>query len=109
MPALNQQMFPVFLGLLLAAAVAWIYVSSRLYTELRQNHPGLYRKLGSPRLVMKKSLATNYRVIKFLFRPEQETPLDPALVQLCRGLRSLLYIYLFCLVGSLLLLLDRLA
>ena len=106
MPALNQQMFPVFLGLLLAAAVAWLFVSSRLYASLRQNHPDLYRKLGSPRLFMKKSLAVNYRVIRFLFKQNQEIPLDQALERLCRGLRSLLYIYLVSLGGCLLLLLD---
>jgi hypothetical protein len=104
---LNQQMFPVFLGLLLTAAVAWLIVSSRLYAELRQNHPGLYRELGSPRLIMKKSLAVNYRVIRFLFNQKQESPLDPALDRLCRGLRSLLYIYLVSLGGCLLLLFNR--
>lgn len=102
---LNQQMFPVFIGLLLAAAVAWLFVSSRLYDELRHNHPRLYRKLGSPRLFMKKSLAVNYRVIRFLFKNDQGTQLDPALERLCRGLRSLLCIYLVCLGGCLLLLL----
>jgi hypothetical protein len=45
----NQQMLQVFLGLLLAAAVAWIFLSNRLYAELRQNYPGLYETLGSPR------------------------------------------------------------
>ena len=63
---LNQQMLPVFLGLMLVAAIAWLFVSNRLYAELRQHYPNLYETLGSPKLFMKKSFAINLRVIRFL-------------------------------------------
>jgi len=105
--ALNQQMLPVFLGLLLAAAVAWIFLSKRLYAELRQNHPGLYETLGSPRFFMHNSITANFRVIRFLLRQEYEATGDPAVIRLGRGLRSLIYMYAVCLAGCLVLLFDK--
>ena len=36
---INQEMLPVFLFIMLTAAIAWIFLSNRLYTELRQNYP----------------------------------------------------------------------
>ena len=105
---LNQQMLPVFLGLLLAATIAWLFLSSRLYGELRQNSPRLYEALGNPGLFMKKSLAVNFRVMRFIFKRDYDSAVDPAVIRICHGLRSLLYIYMICLVGCLLLLIDRL-
>jgi hypothetical protein len=103
---LNQQMLPVFLGLLFAAAVAWLFLSSRLYAELRQNYPGLYKKLGSPQFFMKKSITVNFKVIRFLLKQDHKTAVDSTVIRLCRGLRSLFYIYIICLTGSLILLFD---
>jgi hypothetical protein len=105
---LNQQMLPVFLGLLLAAAGAWLFLSNRLYAELRQNYPGLYESLGSPKRIMKKSFRANFKVISFLFKQGYEATDDPKVIRLCQGLRSLFYIYMICLAGCLVLLLDRL-
>lgn len=105
---LNQQMLPVFLGLMLAAAIAWLFVSNRLYAELRQHYPSLYESLGSPKLFMKKRFAINLRVIRFLFKQDYEAPVDQAVMRLCQGLRSLFYIYIVCLAGCLVLLVDKL-
>ena len=105
----NQQMLPVFLGLLLAATVAWLFLSNRLYVELRQNYPGLYELLGRPGLFMKKSLAANFKVIRFIFKREYEAVVDPAVIRLCHGLRSLFCIYIICLAGCLLLLFAKFA
>jgi hypothetical protein len=104
---LNQQMLPVFLGLLFAAAFAWLFLSSRLYAELRQNYPGLYKKLGNPQFFMKKSLRVNFKVIRFLLKQDYETVEDSTVIRLCQGLRSLFYIYIICLTGSLILLFDK--
>lgn len=106
---LNQQMLPVFLGLMLAAAIAWLFVSNRLYTELRQHYPNLYETLGSPKLFMKKSFAINLRVIRFLFKQDYNNSVDPAVIQMCQGLRALFYIYIVSLAGCLFLLLDKLS
>lgn len=103
----NQEMFPVFLGLLIAAAIAWLFLSRRLYAELRQNYPGIYKTLGSPKLFMKKSFTTNFKVIRFIFRQDDETPVEPAILRLCQGLRALFYIYIICLAGSLIILFDK--
>ena len=105
---LNQQMLPVFFGLLLAAAAAWLFLSNRFYKVLRYNYPGLYERLGCPKLFMKKSLAVNFRVLKFIFRCDHETAVDPAVIRLCHGLRSLFCIYVICLAGCLLLLFGKL-
>lgn len=104
---LNQQMLPVFLVLMLAAAIAWFFLSNRLYTELRLNYPRLYETLGSPKFFMKKSLTTNSRVIKFIFKHNLEATVEPGVIRLCQGLRSLFYIYIICLTGCLVLLLDK--
>lgn len=104
---LNQQMLPVFLLLLLAVAVAWLYLSNRLYAELRQNFPKLYDALGSPRLFMTKSFTANFNVIRFLIRGDYKATDDIAVIGLCQGLRVLLYIYIFCLTGCLLLLINK--
>jgi hypothetical protein len=104
---LNQQMLPVFLGLLFAATIAWIFLSSRLYTELRQNNPRLYEKLGKPKFFMKKSFTTNVRVIRFLLKRDYEATDDNLVIRLCQGLRSLFFIYIICLAGCLILLFDK--
>ena len=105
---LNKQMLPVFLGLLLAASVAWLYLSNRLYMELRKNHPRLYETLGRPGLFMKKSLAVNFRVIRFVFKQDYGTDVGPAVVRLCHGLRCLFSMYIICLSGCLLILFAEL-
>lgn len=104
---INQQMLPVFLGLMLATAIAWLFVSNRLYAELRRNYPLLYESLGSPRFFMKKSIAANVRVIRFLFMKNDNSSLDRSILRMCQGLRSLLYIYIVCLAGCMVLLLKK--
>jgi hypothetical protein len=104
---LNQQMLPVFLGLMLAAAIAWLFTSNRLYAELRQHYPNLYKTLGTPKFVMKNSFAINVKVIRFLFKQDSTSSLDPEVMRMCQGLRFLLYIYLVSLGGCLVLLLDK--
>ena len=101
---LNQQMLPVFWGLLFAAAIAWIFLSRRLYGRLKHSYPEIFEVLGKPALIMKDSLATNYRVIMFLFRGEHETINDIEIIRLCQGLRYVFLIFVTCFLGSLLLL-----
>ena len=103
---LNLQMLPVFLGLLLAAAIAWIFLSRRLYDVLRCRDPRVYETLGSPKLFMKKSFATNFRVVIYLFRREYEST-DDNVVRLCQGLRYIFIIYVICFLGSLVLLAGK--
>ena len=104
---LNQQMFPVFLGLLLAAAITWLYLSDKLYKLLKHNFPELYNGLGSPRPFKAKNRTANMSVVSFLFRREYEITGDPELIRLCKGLRYIFIIYALCLGGCLLLLLDK--
>ena len=104
---LNQQMLPVFLGLMLVAAIAWIFLSKKLYNVMRHDYPRVYDKLGRPKLVMKKSFATNYRVVMFLFRREYELTDDVDVIRLCQGLRYIFIIYVICFLGCLLLILDK--
>jgi hypothetical protein len=104
---LNQQMLPVFLGLLLVTAVAWFFLSNKLYVHLQQDYPDLYTKLGSPRPFMQKSFLTNFKVIGFLFRKNYDISLDSKIKRLIQGLRALCCIYLFCLAGSVILLVER--
>lgn len=101
---LNPKMLPVFLGLLLVSAVAWLYLSRRLYEFLAQNYPVIYEKLGSPTLLMEKSMVTNYRVMLFILRREYVSVADEKLRRLCQGLQYIFYIYVVCLLGCLLLL-----
>lgn len=100
-------MLPVFLGLLFVATLAWLYVSSRLYAELRHNYPRRHEKLGSPQFFMKRSFLTNFRMVRFLLRQDYESKVDAAVIGLCLGLRSLLYIYLICLVWCMILFVDK--
>ena len=104
---INQQMLPVFLGLLFAVTVAWLFLSNRLYAELRQNHTRLYETLGGPKLFMKKSFTANLKVIRFLLKQDYAATGDPAVIRLCQGLRSLFYIYIICLTGCVILLFDK--
>jgi hypothetical protein len=104
---LNQQMLPVFLGLIFVAAIAWIFLSKKLYNVMRHDYPRVYDKLGRPKLVMKKSIATNYRVVMFLFRSEYELTDDVDVIRLCQGLRYIFIIYVICFLGCLLLILDK--
>jgi hypothetical protein len=104
---LNQQMLPVFLALMLAAAIAWIFLSKKLYDVMKYDYPRVYEKLGCPKLVMKKSFATNYRVVMFLFRREYVSTADIDVIRLCHGLRYIFIIYVICFLGCLLLILDK--
>ena len=104
---LNQQMLPVLLGLLLVTGIAWIFLSSRLYGRLQQNYPGFYKKLGSPQPLIHRSFIANYRIFGFLFKPDHGIPLDSEIKRLAQGLRALFCIYLICLAGSVVLLIQR--
>ena len=104
---LNQQMFPVFLGLLLASAIVWIFLSRRLYDMLKHGYQRIYEELGSPKMVMHESFATNFRVVMFLFRRSYELTDDVNLIRLCQGLRYIFIIYLVCFLGCLILLFDK--
>ena len=104
---LNQQMLPVFWGLLLAAAIAWIFLSRKFYERLKHSYPGIFEVLGNPELIMKDSLATNYRVIMFLFRREYESTNDIEIIRLCQGLRYVFLVFVTCFLGCLLLLFDK--
>jgi len=104
---LNQQMFPVFLGLLFTAVIIWFYLSSRLYKMLKQSYPKIYGALENPRPYKAERGATSIRVVRFLIRRDYETAKDPALIRLCQGLRYIIVIYAISLGGSLLLLLDK--
>ena len=104
---LNQQMLPVFLGLMLVAAIAWIFLSKKLYNVVSHDYPRIYDQLGRPKLVMKKSFATNYRVLMFLFRREYVSTADIDVIRLCHGLRYIFIIYVICFLGCLLLILDK--
>ena len=61
---LNQKMLPVFLGLHFAAMLAWPYVFSRLYAELRHNYPRLYEKLGSPQFFYEKEFINEFQDVQ---------------------------------------------
>jgi hypothetical protein len=104
---LNQQMLPVFLGLLLVTAVAWFFLSGKFYAQLRQNYPDLNKKLGSPRPFVQKSFLTNFKFIGFLFKDKHNIPLNSEIKGLMQGLKTLFCMYLFCLTGSVILLLER--
>lgn len=104
---LNQQMLPVLWGLLLTAAIAWLFLSRRLYEVLRHDYPRVYEALGCPKLMMKRSLATNYRVVMFLVRCEYESTNDVEIIRLCQGLRYLFLIFAICFMGSFVLLFDK--
>jgi len=105
---LNQQMFPVFLGLLIVTTIAWFFLSTRFYSILEQAYPRIYEILGRPKLFMKKSFATNFKVLRFLLKRDYETTEDQAVIRLCQGLRALFFIYLICLAGCIILLADKL-
>ncbi len=105
---INREMFPVFWGLLLAAAVAWLFLSRRLYVTLKCNYPGVYNSLGSPRLIMRNSIATNHKIIMFILRRDYESTNNNEIIRLCRGLRYVLFIFAISLAGCLILLSDKL-
>lgn len=104
---LNQHMLPVLLGLLLVSAAAWLFLSNRLYRALRDGYPDIYEALGNPGLFMRKSVATNIRILRFLFRRDYEKIKNPAVSRLCQGLRHIFIIYAICFGGCILLLLDK--
>ncbi len=101
---LNPGMLPVFWGIMVAATFSWLFLSRNLYGVLQQKYPGIYNSLGRPKLVMRKSIAANYRVAAFLFRREYENTEDADVIRLCQGLRYVAFIFLFCLAGILVLL-----
>ena len=104
---LNQQMFPVFLGLLLVSAIVWIFLSRHLYDMLKHGHPRIHEALGNPKMVLQKSSATNFKVVMFLFRRNYELTDDVDLIRLCQGLRYIFIIYVICFLGCLVLLFDK--
>ena len=103
---MNQQMFPVFLGLMIVSTVAWLFTSKRLYQLLEKTHPIIYESLGKPKKVMRKSLRHNILIIRFVFFGYKQETSDPVIKRLCDGLGSILIIYVLCFFGCLVLLID---
>lgn len=102
---LNQQMLPVFLVLLVVTTAAWLFISARLYHELRKRQLTANQKPGKPGLV-KYGIFTNFRVISLVCRQNNKNEIDKVLLTLCQGLRLLLWVYLVCLAGTIILLLN---
>ena len=103
---MNQMMFPVFLGLMIASTVAWLFISKRLYHLLGKTYPIIYESLGKPKTVMRKSMRNNILIIRFVFFGYKQETSDPVIKRLCDGLRSILVIYVICFLGCLVLLID---
>jgi len=103
---MNQQMFPVFLGLMIVSTVAWLFLSKRLYHQLGKNYPDIYESLGKPKTVMRKSMRKNLLILQFIFYNYKQETSDPGIKRLCEGLSSLLILYSLCFLGCLVLLFD---
>lgn len=99
-------MFPVFLGLMVVSTTGWLFLSKRLYHQLDKNYPDIYKALGKPKTIMRKSLRKNLLVLRFIFHDHRMGIVDPGIKKLCEGLSSLLILYSFCFLGCLVLLLD---
>ena len=101
---INQEMLPVLWGLMLVASIAWLFLSNRLLNILKENHEGIYKKLGEPGLIKRKKITGNSVIITFLLQRGYEQLNDDKVTFLCRGLRNILFIFIFCLSGCLIIL-----
>lgn len=103
---MNQQMFPVFLGLMIVSTTAWFFLSKRLLDQLKNQHPGIFESLGSPKPVVKRRADTNILIIRFILHDYKRQTDDPSLHRLCEGLRYILLIFAICLLGCAVLLVN---
>ena len=103
---MNQQMFPVFLGLMIGSTAAWFFLSKRLYDQLKNHHPDIFESLGCPEPVVKRRGDSNILVIRFILYDYKRQTDDPSLLRLCEGLRYILLIFAICLLGCAVLLVN---
>ena len=103
---MNQQMFPVFLGLMIISTAAWFFLTKRLIQHLKANHADIYESLGNPELSAKRGGLSNILVIRYILFEHKSRTNDPVILKLCQGLVSLLIIFAICLFGCVLLLMD---
>jgi len=103
---MNQQMFPVFLGLMIVSTIAWFFLSKRLYGQLKNQHPDIFESLGSPESVVRRRSDGNTSVIRFILYDYKRRTDNPSLHRLCEGLRYILLIFGICLLGCAVLLVD---
>jgi hypothetical protein len=58
-----------------ATVIGYLLCLSRLFRYLEQHAPDTYDSLGRPTLLLRNSLESNYKVIRFLFSASAEAPL----------------------------------
>ena len=96
-------LFAFLLVLTILGAIA----GSRLLNVLRQDHPDVWMKLGSPTLLMNNSIRNNLLVNAFLRKREYLSLDNENLTHACKTVKliSRIYIPIFCVLVILFLLL----
>jgi hypothetical protein len=105
---MNQQMFPVFLGLMVVSSLAWFFLSKRFYNLLQSRYPEIYESLGRPKFLFRNSVRTNISTMAFLLGDKKKQQVkDPDLRRLCTGLLQVLFIYFISLLGCIALIVGQ--
>lgn len=53
---------------ILALAAVWFLMANMLYRRLEERHSELYRKMGSPSLFLRNTMASSFETALFIFR-----------------------------------------
>lgn len=90
-----------FITCFLLLLTYFIQISSIIQC-LRENHPELYQTLGSPALIRNNTPQSSWRLLRFVFRNSPPTA-DAALLQKCARARFIGFVYLGCLMTTVIL------
>ena len=79
--------FPV-LGIMV---LIWFIKISKLFSYLRENHPGEYTAIGEPSLFMNNTPKNNILFLRFILGTRPQTIDDPQLALSCTFLKRFFY------------------
>lgn len=90
---MEKILFTLCYGLMWVQFVIYFYVLIRVFKQLKEEHPEVWRELGSPTLIKNNTFENTATFFRFLRHGKYNEIDDPLLTKRCRLLWLLFYTY----------------
>ncbi len=84
-------------ALLFLSVLVWLYLCTRLFKLLQEQHPEKFVSMGEPHLTRNNQPIHTVNLLKFLFKKEWEALGDKQVMQLGQRMRVFAMVYPVCL------------
>lgn len=89
----KTQILPFAFGCIFIMMIFGLYLHNKFLVLLSRRHPGVWKKLGSPKLFSNNSIKGNLRILAFLKNKQYSELNDPQLTKISQFLWNYNIIY----------------